>query len=68
MPPAHVGTYKDAAGFYDGSSFTHIPRHSAEGVTVWHTIVPGGSTVVACGNFTRCLERERPPDSGTRWN
>ena len=58
VPPAHVGTYKDATGFYDGNSVTHIPRHSAEGVTIWHTFMPGGTTVVACGNFTRCLERE----------
>ncbi len=51
-----IGTVRDALRFYDGNRLTKIPRKSKEGVTVWRTIMAGGSTVVSCGNGTPCSQ------------
>lgn len=54
-----VGTYKDAARYYDSQNrLTHIPRKSKEGVILWRTLMAGGSTVVSCANGVRSLEDE----------
>ena len=53
-----VGTYDDAARFFDANHLTKMPARSREGVIIWRTFMAGGSTVVACGNATRCLETE----------
>ncbi len=58
-PPAfRLGTFADAARIYDASPVLHMPARSREGVILWRALAAGGSTVVACGNMTRCLERE----------
>lgn len=53
-----LGTFQDSLRFYDGNRLTRIPRKSKEGVIIWRTIMAGGSTVVSCGNGTRCLQKE----------
>lgn len=35
-----------------------IPKKSEQGVILWRTLIPGGSTVGSCGNGTPCLEEE----------
>jgi choline dehydrogenase-like flavoprotein len=52
------GTVWGALSYYDRSSILPIPRHSREGVILWRAFLPGGTTVVSCGNGTPCLERE----------
>ncbi len=52
-----VGTFRDALRYYDATSLK-IPRKSKEGVILWRTFMAGGSTVVSCGNATRCLVEE----------
>ncbi|MGM0421085.1 MAG: NAD(P)-binding protein, partial [Bacillota bacterium] len=52
-----MGTFKDALQFFDTTKYK-TPRHSKEGVILWRTIMAGGSTIVSCGNSTRCLEEE----------
>lgn len=53
-----LGTFQDSLRFYDANRLTKIPRKSKEGVIIWRTIMAGGSTVVSCGNGTRCLQKE----------
>lgn len=58
MPRSHLGTFSDALQCYDGDALTKVPRRSREGVIVYRALVPGGSSLVSCGNGVRCLERE----------
>jgi choline dehydrogenase-like flavoprotein len=53
-----AGTFGDALRFFDKHKFTQMPRKSREGVTLWRTLMAGGSTFVSCGNGVRCLEKE----------
>lgn len=54
-----IGTFRDTLNFYDiKNKLTRTPRKSREGVTLWRTLMAGGSTVVSCGNGVRCLEQE----------
>jgi choline dehydrogenase-like flavoprotein len=53
-----IGTFHDAIRYFDTSKSTKIPAKSKEGVILWRTLMAGGSTVVSCGNATRCLEDE----------
>ena len=53
-----LGTFQDSLRFYDANQLTKIPRKSKEGVIIWRTIMAGGSTIVSCGNGTRCLQKE----------
>ena len=53
-----LGTFQDSLRFYDANKLTKVPKKSKEGVIIWRTIMAGGSTVVSCGNGTRCLEKE----------
>ena len=57
-PETQIGTFADATRYYDGSEVTRMPRKSTEGTIIWRALMPGGSTVVSCGNAVRCLERE----------
>lgn len=52
-----VGTFRDILRFFDMTALK-VPRQSKEGVILWRTFMAGGSTVVSCGNATRCLEEE----------
>jgi len=53
-----LGTFQDSLRFYDANRLTKVPKTSKEGVIIWRTIMAGGSSVVSCGNGTRCLEKE----------
>lgn len=53
-----IGTLQDALRYFDGTKLTKTPAKSKEGVILWRTLMAGGSTVVSCGNSTRCLEEE----------
>ena len=53
-----LGSFRASLSFFDANRTTKIPRKSKEGVTLWRTLMAGGSTVVSCGNGTRCLEAE----------
>jgi choline dehydrogenase-like flavoprotein len=53
-----IGTSRDALRYYDLNRIIPLPRKSKEGVTIWRTLMAGGSTVVSCGNGVRCLEKE----------
>jgi len=53
-----IGTFEEIRHHYDGNHVTNIPAKSKEGVIMWRTLMAGGSTVVACGNGVRCLEKE----------
>jgi choline dehydrogenase-like flavoprotein len=53
-----IGTVRDTLRYYDLDRLTKTPPQSKEGVILWRTIMAGGSTVVSCGNATRCLERD----------
>lgn len=57
-PPEHLGAFTDALRMYDGNAVTRTPKRSVEGTIIYRALVAGGSTVVACGNGVRCLERE----------
>lgn len=52
-----MGTFKDALRYFETTGYK-TPRTSKEGVILWRTIMAGGSTVVSCGNGTRCLQEE----------
>ena len=54
---AKVGAFQHCLRFYDADRLG-MPRRSAEGVILWRAFMAGGSTVVSCGNATRCLEKE----------
>ena len=49
-----IGTVKAAFSFYD----KHGLLKSEEGITLYRTIMVGGTTVVSCGNGVRCLQEE----------
>jgi len=49
-----IGNQRDALGFYDKCAL----RKSKEGVTVYRALMPGGTTVVSCGNGMVVLEKE----------
>ena len=53
-----IGTFAGIRHHFDGNHITNIPAKSKEGVIIWRTLMAGGSTVVACGNGVRCLEKE----------
>jgi choline dehydrogenase-like flavoprotein len=53
-----VGTLRDTMRYFDLSKITKMPATSQEGVTPYRAFMAGGSTVVDCGNRTRCLEEE----------
>lgn len=53
-----LGTFQDCLRSYDANKLTKLPKKSKEGVILYRTIMAGGSTVVSCGNATRCLEEE----------
>jgi len=53
-----LGSFRASLAFFDANKTTKIPRKSKEGVILWRTLMAGGSTVVSCGNGTRCLEAE----------
>jgi len=55
---SRLGSFKASLGFFDANRTTKVPRKSKEGVILWRTFMAGGSTVVSCGNATRCLEAE----------
>jgi choline dehydrogenase-like flavoprotein len=52
------GSFRSSLAFFDANKVTKVPRKSKEGVILWRTLMAGGSTVVSCGNATRCLENE----------
>jgi len=53
-----LGNFRSSLAFFDANKVTKVPRKSKEGVILWRTLMAGGSTVVSCGNATRCLEDE----------
>jgi choline dehydrogenase-like flavoprotein len=53
-----VGDIAGAKRYYDATRFARLPVRSKEGVIVYRTFMGGGTTVVACGNAIRCLEKE----------
>ncbi|NJE09811.1 FAD-dependent oxidoreductase [Thermococcus sp. MAR1] len=52
-----LGTLRDSFGYFDMTAYK-TPSTSREGVILWRTIMAGGSTVVSCGNGTRCLQED----------
>ena len=52
-----IGSLRTSFDVFDMSMF-RIPKKSKEGVILWRALIPGGSTVVSCGNSTPCLEEE----------
>ena len=55
---AKLGSLRHTLSHFDINPITKTPRKSKEGVILWRTQMAGGSTVVSCGNATRCLEPE----------
>jgi len=53
-----LGSFRHTLPYFDVNAVTKTPRRSSEGVILWRTLMAGGSTVVSCGNATRCLEKE----------
>jgi choline dehydrogenase-like flavoprotein len=53
-----MGSFRDTLRYFDGNKLTRMPKKSNEGVILWRTLMAGGSTMVACANGVRCLERE----------
>jgi choline dehydrogenase-like flavoprotein len=53
-----IGTVRDTLRYYDLDRLTKAPAQSKEGVILWRAFMAGGTTVVSCGNATRCLEEE----------
>lgn len=52
-----VGNVRYASDVLDMTRFK-TPKKSKEGVILWRALIPGGSTVISCGNSTPCLEKE----------
>lgn len=52
-----LGGLRQAFGVYDMNRLG-FPKKSKEGVILWRAFIPGGSTVVSCGNSTPSLEEE----------
>jgi choline dehydrogenase-like flavoprotein len=55
---AKVGSVAASLKYMDVNPITKMPLQSREGVILWRAFMAGGSTVVSCGNATRCLETE----------
>ena len=53
-----LGSFRRTLPYFDVNTITRTPRKSKEGVILWRTLMAGGSTIVSCGNATRCLEPE----------
>ncbi len=53
-----VGTFSDILNFYDCNRYTRTPKKSKEGVIIYRTFMPGGTTRVATGNIVRSYEKE----------
>jgi len=53
-----LGSFRHTLPYFDANPLTRTPKKSEEGVVLWRTLMAGGSTVVSCGNATRCLEGE----------
>ncbi|MHB1319702.1 MAG: GMC family oxidoreductase N-terminal domain-containing protein [Anaerolineae bacterium] len=53
-----LGKVLQSAHYFDGNAITLTPAKSREGTILWRALALGGSTVMACGNGVRCLERE----------
>ena len=53
-----LGNFRNILPYFDANRITRTPRKSNEGVILWRTQMAGGSTIVSCGNGTRCLEQE----------
>jgi len=53
-----LGSFRNILPYFDANHVTRTPKKSKEGVILWRTQMAGGSTIVSCGNGTRCLERE----------
>jgi choline dehydrogenase-like flavoprotein len=58
QPAAGLGTARAALRYYDVNPVTQTPLTSREGVILWRAFMAGGSTVMACGNAVRCLQKE----------
>jgi len=52
-----IGSLQASFDVFDVNRF-RVPKKSNEGVILWRALIPGGSTVVSCGNSTPCLEEE----------
>jgi choline dehydrogenase-like flavoprotein len=53
-----LGKVLQSAHYFDGNAITMVPAKSREGTILWRVLALGGSTVMACGNGVRCLEKE----------
>ena len=53
-----LGSFRHTLPYFDVNTITKTPKKSKEGVILWRTLMAGGSTIVSCGNGTRCLEEE----------
>ncbi len=59
VPEKSIGTFFDSTRFYDTQGLLlKMPKLSREGIILWRALMPGGSTMVSCGNGVRCLESE----------
>lgn len=53
-----LGSFRHTLPYYDVNTISKTPKKSKEGVILWRTLMAGGSTIVSCGNATRCLGQE----------
>mgnify|MGYP000235141724 CR=1 FL=1 len=53
-----VGQFRDILKFYDLYKYTKTPKKSQEGVILYRTFMPGGTTVVSTGNGVTGLENK----------
>ncbi|MCF0223906.1 MAG: GMC family oxidoreductase [Fibrobacter sp.] len=56
--PQSIGKWQNCLHYYDLSPFAKRVRKSKEGIIIWQSFLPGGSSRVSCGNIGRCLEPE----------
>ena len=54
----NVGQFKNILRFYDIYKYTKVPKKSKEGVILYRTFMPGGTTMVSAGNGVRGLENK----------
>jgi choline dehydrogenase-like flavoprotein len=52
-----LGSPLHALRYYDLRGISRGPFTSKEGVVLWRTFMAGGTTVIACGNAVRCLQK-----------
>jgi len=57
----NIGGLINSLKYFDGRPLTKLPKASKEGVYILRAIMAGGSTVVSCGNGTRCGVEELAP-------